>query len=413
MIIIDILSYILYVIVSICTIRLVNIETKSFVNITSVFVLPYLIICTIQEIVCLTFDFFQLPNFEYWFINIVFVFVTGLVEFVMSSLSQKRIFINSFTEYYDKQHLSKLFIALAALAVIATGIDSFKMVNSIELGILLQDDFQDEFGESAGGNFYIRLLTLIMAVYFLGINKSKIGYMIGLLCFVPHIVVNTKGILFIPVIASLLTRIILGRITSFKKTFLILGILGVFIFFSSYLLENLIYKESVDFDRLIFLCEKLISYMLSGVQEFFVNIRDGIEHNVNKVNITLAPIENLFAKFGIGESVSNVNTEFYRSIGKLPHYGAVYSNVNGYIGTLYLFNGLIGGLLYHVFLIIIAFLIKIKTYACKRPFWIILYSLFLSGFFLGWFEFYFMHTFWVYFIVLTFIIDYFSRFLKY
>ena len=122
------------------------------------------------------------------------------------------------------------------------------------------------------------------------------------------------------------------------------------------------------------------------------------------------PYLNILAKLGIGESVSSINEEIYRSIGTLPNYGKAYSNVNGYIGTLYLFNGLLGALIYHIYMIILTFIIKVKTYSCKRPFWIVLYSLFLSGFALGWFDFYFMQTFWIYFVILIVIIDYIGKY---
>lgn len=399
--------YFIYVIVCLACLKIIRKVTKQQINITSVFVLPYLIICSLQELICLSFDSFALPSFDYWLINSLFVLATCITEVLLVKLENKSTREDVFENFYKDYHSSKCFLCIAALFVIITAIISIMMVNTVELSLILQDEFQDEFNNTAGGSFYSRLLTLIFAVYFLGINRTKLGYVFGALCFVPNIIVNTKGILFLPVIAALLSCMLLGRIHNIKKTIFTLGCIGIFIFFFSYLIEDFIYDNNPfsNSDRFVFLFEKLIVYVLSGVQEFFVNLRDGIIHSSSKVNITLVSLNNLLAKFGLSESASSINEEFYRYIGTLPNYGRAYSNVNGYIGTLYLFNGLFGGLLIHIFWIVTTFLIKIKAYKCKRIFWIILYSLFLSGFFLGWFDFYFMQTFWLYFIILTFVVD--------
>ena len=409
MIIINILFFLIYIVTCITCVRIAKKETGSAISITSMFVLPYMIICSFQEFVCLAFSFFSLPDAVYWMINIVFIISTCATEVLLTRITKTQCIQQSFTDFYNTFYTSKSFFIISVVIITATTVSSIRMVKSIDLTFLLQEDFQEDFAASSGGNFYIRLITIILAVYFLGVNKSKWGYVLGALCFVPHIVVNTKGILFIPIIAILFTQFLLGRVKNLKKNFLTLGFAGTVIFLCSYLIEDLIYQENVDIERLSFLGEKMIVYVLAGVQEFAINVRDGIHHNPNYVNITHAPINNFFAKFGLATSVSNVNNEFNRLIGVLPHYGQAYSNVNGFIGTLYLFNGLFGGLLFNIVLVIITFLLKLKAISTKRPFWIVLFTLFLSAFFLGWFEFYLMHTFWVYFILLTILIDFLYR----
>lgn len=409
MILVDILYFVLYLSICILCVRVAKLETGSYISITSMFTLPYMFICIFQEFVCLTIESFDLPSFEYWSINILFITTTCITEVGLLKLTNMNKIKHMFEHSNKKYTLSRLLLVIATFVIILTVVSSIKMLGSIDLNLLLQDEFQNEFETSTGGNFYIRLITIILAVYFLGISKSRWGYILGILCFLPHIIINTKGILFIPIISILLTRVMMRRITNLKYTFFILGVAGTFIFFSSYLLENLIYQQEVDFDRLLYIGEKLVVYLIAGVQEFYVNLRDGIVHNSNLVNITLVPLNNLLAKFGIGESISNVNQEFNRVIGILPHYGTAQSNVNGYIGTLYLFNGCIGGIAYHIILITITFLIRRKALLSQQPFWIVLQSLFLSAFFLGWFEFYFMHTFWIYFIIITIFINWLSK----
>lgn len=410
MIILDILFFILYELTCFACLRLAKREFRSQISITSIFTLPYLCICTIQEIFCIAFDFFDIPVAEYWLINIVFIVLTFFTEVLLSKIGNNKCSINNSNfERRDSTKITSFFHLSIAAIILYAIINSILSVSNIDISMLLQDEFQDDFGESAGGNFYIRLVTIILAVYLLGFGRTKMEYFFGALCFIPHLIVNTKGVLFIPIIATIIIRVLSGRVKNLKKTFFLIGIFGTIIFFFSYLLENIIYSEEIDSDRLLFLCEKMIVYVLAGVQEFSVNVRDHIVHNEMLDNITMAPIINIFSKFGVGESISNVNKEFFRTIGHLPHYGIANSNVNGYIGTLYIFNGFLGALFYHVVLIVITFCIKLK---CNnhRPFWSVLYALYLSGFFLGWFEFYFMHTFWVYFILLIIIFDIFYKY---
>lgn len=411
MLLIDILFYLFYAATCVSCLRMARIEFGTPISITSMFTLPYLCICTFQEIMCLSFDFFDIPSAEYWLINSIFIAFTYIVELSLNRLTKKKSAHFLIIKTIDKFNIPRIFFLLSTLIIIYVVYSSIKMVGSIDVSMLLQDDFQDDFGESAGGSFYMRLLTIILTVYFLGVGHSKLGYVLGCLCFVPHIIVNTKGVLFIPVIATLITRVLLGRIVSIKYTMLVIGIVGVLIFFFSYMMEFFTYGDTPmsDLDRWIFISEKLIFYTLSGVQEFCINIRDSICHNPMYNNITLTPFFNLLSKFGLTESISSINQEIYRPIGQLPHYGIAYSNVNGYIGTLFVFNGIVGGLLLHLFWILITFVIRCRTYAKNQSCYVVLYSLFLSGFFLGWFDFYFMQTFWVYFIILTIMIDWVFR----
>lgn len=412
MYIIDIVFFFIYVAVCLFCIRETKKITGNLISITNMFVIPYMLICIFQEVICIFNAYFILPSYGYWFINSLFVFLTYFTEILLTKIFKPCSRDKCLSSYVETFAYNKFFLLGCSSIVLVVALLSFKMVSNIDIALMLQDDFQGDFQDSAGGNFYIRLFTIIMAVYFWGINKSRLGYIIGAICFVPHVVVNTKGILFIPIISMFLVRIMLGRISNIKRTFITLGCIGTLIFFSSYMMEFFTYGENPlkDSDRWLYIFEKQVAYICSGVQEFAVNFQDGIEHNPNKINITLVPYLNILAKFGIGESVSSINEEFYRSIGTLPNYGKAFSNVNGYIGTLYLFNGLLGALIYHIYMIILTFIIKVKTYSCKRPFWIVLYSLFLSGFALGWFDFYFMQTFWIYLVILIVIIDYIGKY---
>ena len=401
-----ILAYFLYAFVCLLCIRITKNETNSKINLTSVFVLPYLLICTVQEAICIFAGYFLLPGVTYWCINIIFVVVACLLEVCFTNVF-RQYQLQSCVHTLIHNRMSRCFNAIIYGFIFMVAVMAIKMASSVNLGLLLQENFQDKFNDSMGGSFYVRLLTIIFAVYIFGINKSKIGYFFGILCFVPHIIVNTKGILFIPIIAILITQIILERIVSLKRTFLLLGSAGIFIFFFSYMFEFFTYGENplTNLNRWLYIFEKLIVYVCAGVQEFNVNIANAIEHNPNEVNITLTPINNMLAKFYGGNSISSINTEFNNLIGILPHYGKAYSNVNGYIGTLYIFNGLLGGLVFHASLIVLTCILKLISNITQRPFWIILYSLFLSGFFLGWFDFYFMQTFWLYFVILTILLD--------
>lgn len=398
-----VLGYVFFLAISTFSVIATKKYLGSLLSITSALSLPYILICSFQVFVTVVLGIIDVPCFTYWIILSIFILATCIFEILFHSVFNKRRKTNR-ASHLD---VRRTFIVVALIFLAYVLYDVYTQINSIEINVMLQDDFQDDFEDSAGGGLLTRLFLMICSTYFLGIQRNKLGYMVGVLCLVPNLVVNTKGILLISVLAPIIIRFYLGEVRNVKRVLVVGVLIGVFIFFGSYLYEYAILDDDVLSDSSVYqyIGSKMVAYLIAGVQEFNFNIAEGKEYLFQNIdNVTLAPFSNFFHKFGIGRYLSSVNP-ITGVFGNLPSYGVLSSNVNTYIGTLYLFSGFFGGLLIHFFWMSITLFFKLISDNTGSSFYIALYSLFMAGFFLGWFEFYFVHTFWSYFIAMTVILD--------
>ena len=367
-----------------------------------------MIICTLQVFLTYLIGYFTKPTIEYWFILSLYVIVTSLIESISVKVSKARKY-SSIKDSANVPNIGFLMNAVIALFIVYTCYDSYRVVSNIDLALLLQDDGQDEFGSSAGGGFYARVFLMLMATYYLGYGKDWKVIGVGLLCFFPSLVVNTKGVIFIPIVAAFIVRYLNGEIKDIKKVLLLIGFIGIFIFFASYMWEYFTIGENplTDLYRWQFISEKLLLYLTAGVQGFSVNI-DSYEASVYfaKVdNVTIAPFSNFLSKFGLMDNVQPL-TLWNITTGKLPTFGLCNSNVNSYVGTIYLYNSFLGGIILHSFWVVLTSIIRIKAIKNRQPYTVCLFALFATGYVLGWFEFYFMQTFWVYMIAMVIVLNF-------
>lgn len=410
------LGFLIFIVISIFCMYTATIKYKTYLNVTTLFAFSYLVICTFQVFVTYILGLFNPPHFEYWLIISSFIIATWVIELIVDKKTiKKRINVNNnnigINKEVNNKNKRKYFELVTILFIVYSTYYSIQQVLNVDIGIMLQDEFQDEFATSTGGSFYTRVILIILATYYLGYQNSIKGFLIGLLCFIPSIIVNTKGILFIPIIAAFIIRLFSNKIKNAGKMVLIVGSIGIFIFYASYMLEYYTYGENPLFDpyRWQYISENLIFYTLSGAQSFSNTIdNDSLEVFTKIDNITLTPFYNLLSKFGLAKNLSSINPVFL-NIGTLPTYGTGISNVNTYVGSLYLFNGLIVGMGIHVFWISLITIFKKNAFRKRKPANVILFALFASGLVLDWFEFYFMQTFWFYIIIFIFLFQVISR----
>ena len=253
---------------------------------------------------------------------------------------------------------------------------------------------------------------MIATAYYLGCSKiSKKNIFLGLFCLIPNMLTFVKGIVFIPCLASILLRLKKGDIKISLKAGITIVFVGIMVFFGVYLAEMGVYNPEIllKMETYKFIGAKLIDYLIAGVQSFSQNISADNVYSFRQLdNVTLAPFINFMAKFGVGKSIDTVNTIWqtfgFSSIRDVN----VTSNVNTYIGTLYLYNGMIvGNILNFLWVFITSFMDEL--FSKREDILTALSALFCAAFSLGWFEYYFVHTFWVYLIAIAF---FFFLFLK-
>lgn len=405
---IGIFGYLFFLIVSYLSCKYTSNLLGSKLNIVTCLTLPIVVISTLQAILSYFVGFYQKPALEYWLLMSLYISITAIVE----SFSTKFVNIKRYNWAQTYNHIPTmgLFMSLIiSLFIVYACYDSYKVVSNIDIAMILQDDGQDEFGTSAGGGFYVRIFLMLMATYYLGYGRDIKNIGIGLLCLFPSLVINTKGVIFIPIIASFIVRFVNGQIKNLKIILISIGSIGAVIFFASYMWEYSTIGENplTDSYRWKYIGEKLLYYLTAGVQGFSVNL-DSYDASIyfnHTDNITIAPFANFFSKLGLMKNIRPVSN-WTCVIGNMPTYGICDSNVNTYVGTIFLYNSFLGGILLHAFWVFITAVIRIKALKYKQPFTVCLYALFATGFVLGWFEFYFMQTFWIYMMVMAVILNF-------
>jgi len=395
-------GYIVFIIVGLLCVSFSKRIMRSYVNITTMLCFPYLLICSFQIIIAAIYPKVVFPCIEYWSILIFFFILTLVAESVLSSFLGIKVDGRQIVSRYSYKW-EKVFHIVIAFYLLYVIYDTYVQVRSVDITMLLQDEFEDEYGGSGG--FYSRVFLMICSAYYLGYVNKWYGYLFGLLCLIPSLVVNTKGVIFIPILSAFFIKTYLHELSNTKQKIIVVGIIGIVIFFGSYMWQFYTWGENPleNKDRWQEIFDKLVGYLISGVQEFNLNIVSPLDDVFKQsVNITITPFNNLLAKFGFGESISSIN-EISRPIGLNTSVDSS-PNVNSYIGTLYLFNGFGGACFLHLFWISITVIIKKIAIQTNNPFIITCYCLLLSGYALGWFDFYFMQTFWIYLIIFCFIL---------
>lgn len=407
-----ILEYFVFLLIMIFLLWINKVLRKSFFTVSNYLIVTFSVIAAIQVLACYWLKY-KTATIEYWLILIFFITIAMVADLVASKLAQG-LSVNGL-KLKKKNILSnkneKKFNILCVCAAMYSMLHFVKLAGLFpNIYYIVQEDFQNQY---AGGiNFYVRLILLIATVYYWGCAKiSKKNIILGLICLIPNVLTFVKGIAFIPCLASILLRLKKGDIKISLKAGITVVFVGIILFFGIYLVEMGVYNPEIIFeiDTYKMIGSKLIDYLISGVQSFSQNISEGDKRIFKSVdNVTLAPFINCLAKIGIGESIDTICTIWQRFGVSSIRGIAVESNVNTYIGTLYLYNGIVVGTILNVFWVFLAsFLNEISE--GNVDIIAALASLFCAAFALGWFEYYFMQTFWIYLIGMAFLIEFLLR----
>ena len=406
------LGYVGLVVLTIPLLMIDYLIRHSFFSIFFFFTIPYLAIEMLHCIVCRFFNFMT-PSFDYWFTILGFLTVMLIADlfawkcarYVMTFQKNKN---DDSNEKKEKMPL----LDVVTLALVAYSMFHFWTVYKKynKLIIIVQQKFQDEY--ASGKNFYVRVFLMLLVVYYLGgaaLNKRNL--LIGAIGLLPNVLTFVKGIILLPLLASILLRIKNKDIKISIKTVMFFAFVGGFVFFGVYALEMAIYDKKQLGDLYFYkqIAGKLIIYLVSGVQSFTQNFSSNRQIFLEMDNVTLTPIINLLSKIGIGHGINNVGT-VYQKFEYINLLGRRYtSNVNGYIGTLYLYNGFFFGNVINAFQVFLSSFL-LELFGKKKSMMTYVSMLYCISFCLGWFEYYFVHTFWTYLLVFGIVMSFLMRF---
>lgn len=378
----------------------------SYYSVTSFLFIPILFVTGVQIILCNLMGL-EIPPIEYWLWYILFFVVVFLFDSFGEKLAD-RLTIGGVpvkrgiptTELYGGyvQRLKVLSILAAAFALA-----HLLMIMSHYSNIyqLVQPSVQSQYG--SGINYYVRLFLMLCTVYYWGCSKiTKTNLLLGLICFLPNALTFVKSIILLSILSSLTIRLIKHEFKISLKMILVVFVIGIIVFYGVNMVEMGIYDINIlkDIETYKYIGVKMGGYFVSGVQSFAQNLIDKRDAFLAVDNVTLAPFVSLLSKIGIGESyraVTTISQVFWYSEQLGRNVG---SNVNGYVGTLYLFSGvLLGNILNAIWVFVASFLER--CYIESDDIRSALAGLFCGAFTLGWFDYYFSQTFWVYLIIIT------------
>lgn len=405
-----ILEYLVFSLIMFALLWINKALRKSVFTVSNYLIVTFWVVTGVQVLACFLFKYKVAPV-EYWAILMIFIIIAFITDFIASRLARMLALNGKKMKHNHVNYImlknKNRFDIICIFAVFYSISHFIQLVMKYpNIYYIVQEQFQEKY--TSGLNFYVRLLMMIAVAYYLGCSKlSKKNVLMGLICLIPNILTFVKGIILISCLAVVLLRLKNGDIKISLKAGLLIILVGISVFFGVYLIEMGIYNPDIIFkmDTYKFIGSKLIDYMIAGVQSFSQNISSNNSYMFKNIdNITLAPFLNLIAKFGIGKSIGNVNTVWQTFGFSSIRDTNITSNVNTYIGTLYLYNGfLMGNLLNMLWVFIASFMDEL--FAEKKDILTALSALFCAAFTLGWFEYYFVHTFWAYLIMIAIVVS--------
>ncbi|HPP10866.1 MAG TPA: DUF6337 family protein [Defluviitoga tunisiensis] len=421
------LEIIIFIILVIAVFAIVMVERNQYKTYLTPFILfsvPYIIVIFYQVIVTNIYSWENISSIYllYVLIYLITFYLVGTftTQFMKTSKRNYQSSPNLQSCNYNQkiilmkqkhQRLKIIEITSIASSIYLIIFFIFNLSGLSDVGMVVQEQFQSKY--SSGVNFYLRLFCMIGTIYFWGLaNKSNRKFiLLGFLCFIPNYLTFVKGIAFINVIGSVLANLILNK--RIIKVSILLKVLlaGLIIYFSVYMIEIGIWNPNklLEIETYEFIYGKLNSYLISGVQSFNINISNSENLFQGLPNPVYAPVINLIAKFGLAERIEPINN-VWTTIGYIPNYGPSTVNTNTYIGTLSLYCGFFKGLLVNSIISTVIYYFFWKAIHTQRIIHIARYSLMVTGLVLAWFEYYYLHTFWYYLVLIFFLIDFISRF---
>lgn len=353
--------------------------------------------------ITLIWNTFEKIRFEFICIIVVFFLLSLCFEIAFKwlfGLMEKK--NKSKLDFLEKREGKNNILDLFSIAVPLACIIYF-VILAIKFPYLsiTEPDFQNIY---EGQTYLYRLMCLILGAYSASkiSGKSKRKIWVCFLCILPNALTFVKGTIIIAALSCMLTSIICNQKKLNTKKMLLVGLIAIVVsfiaFIGVYMVEICDGNLSKIFDiktyKIIF--NKIISYLSSGLAAFNTNIGNA-QTFLAKDNIIWSVYNNLLAKIKLMTRI-NAISDVWTVIGSTSSAGEIKVNVHSYYGTLYLYGGWAQAILAHfINYVIIYTLYRWSKYSNMGK---VCYSIHVCGFILSWFEYYYMHSFWVYLLVL-------------
>jgi hypothetical protein len=268
-------------------------------------------------------------------------------------------------------------VAFLCITIVLFGL--IKAMNSHGgFSALKSEEFTEEF---AGRGFTAHALNVLkfLLVYFLYSYKKgkiKVVFIFTILAFL--FIYQVKAWILLPFLATIILKSIMGQLNfNLKKAVLYL----VAIFGGFFLVYFISLGSSMPFS---FVFNHFSGYLFSGILGFSEHLRNNLPVAIDST-VLIKPVTNALNVL-LQKDVSTTVSDMWVNINSSLNKG---SNVKTLFGSILVFGGFFKGTVYVISLSVFFHLFHIFSTVTKSILIYIVYSYFLSGLFLGWFDIYF------------------------
>ena len=247
------------------------------------------------------------------------------------------------------------------------------------------DTFAEETSSYGPWAHVLVLLFALEILCFCYISKNNWFFIIPILLIVVASVINqVKGWVIIPLLTGVIVNIYAGRLRITPRLILIVVLGGAGFFFLSYYL-NLVLSADKDFtdDVLNFILKNFFHYLSSGFLGLSMDCDRGILES-QSVEYLFTPFVNVKNYFSGDTMLSSLNGYYLYT--SWPGFA---NNIRSFMGTIYVYAGIIYAPLVVLLYASIAYLIRVMLLRKQTYFWLLTDAWMSAFLFMGWFDYYF------------------------
>lgn len=268
-------------------------------------------------------------------------------------------------------------------------------------GTIGGEDFSRDFASRGIAAHCLSLMKYNVAYLVTVRNTNKIHTsFIVILTFMFLFLYNVKGGIILTALVCLFAKFIMSQSKLNFGKILIVILFGVIFFVLSYVIA----LGSFNFNFIIF---HFLAYVIAGIVGLSEHLRQGLPVDTDFLLI-IQPIRNLYNALSGGEVASTIS-EYWVATSTIY---AKKSNVKTLFGSIYMYSGLIKGILVVSIFGITSYFFLVITILKKNLIYLILYLFMISSLMLGWFDYLFNNLFYYEVIVYAFFVTFMSKLLS-
>ncbi len=358
----------------------------SWVTPFSVLAVPYVMTVATALVFAAPLGFYRLyvPSLLVWVIGLAAYWLVGLaVSLPFAGTVRRR---NEERAPFRFEYASEnIAIVVSAIIIPVVGLRLFFLIARSGLAFVATDEFARAYG--TGITAHMMVLCYPLIVLLIGtLERRKVWQILVLLAlFVLIFAYQVKAWVVVPVISGLLYRWLSGRLRLSVRGLLLFGSAMLVFFFASYLFGFGAANADMlsDPNTYLFLIRHFFNYLWAGVLAFGQLVKLQVHYDLPP-GAVFAPLANLYRVVAGLPLITQGNPNFIQI-----EEAARASNVYTLFGTLLLYLGSIGALLYVVALAAAMNLLYVATIMlrnCWLAVWWVMLGAMLA---MGWFDLYF------------------------